>query len=37
MIHFSSGFVCLAVNSNPYDAAYYYRDYEEFLRDAKAK
>ncbi len=29
---FSSGSVCLAVVSAPFDEAYYYRDYKEFLR-----
>jgi len=30
--NFSSGSVCLALASNPYDESDYYRDYQEFLR-----
>jgi hypothetical protein len=34
--NFSSGSVCLALASLHYDAADYYRDYEEFLRAVEA-
>ena len=34
--NFSSGSVCLVLASELYDAADYYRDYEEFLRAVKA-
>lgn len=34
--NFSSGSVCLALASTHYDAADYYRDYEEFLRAVEA-
>jgi len=33
--NFSSGSVCMVLASNLYDAADYYRDYEEFLAEAK--
>jgi hypothetical protein len=33
---FSSGAVCLVLASLPYDEADYYRDYDEFLRAARA-
>ena len=33
--NFSSGSVCMVLASNLYDSSDYYRDYEEFLRDAK--
>jgi hypothetical protein len=32
MDNFSSGSVCLALASEPYDAGDYYRDYNEYLR-----
>lgn len=32
---FSNGAVCLALASLPYDEADYYRDYQDFLRDAR--
>jgi hypothetical protein len=35
--NFSSGSVCLVLASELYDPADYYRDYEEFLKDAKAR
>ena len=35
--NFSSGSVCMVVASNRYDEADYYRDYEEFLIDARGK
>ena len=35
--NFSSGSVCLVLASELYDEEDYYRDYEEFLRDAKAE
>lgn len=35
--NFSSGSVCLVLASELYDPDDYYRDYEEFLGDAKAK
>jgi len=35
--NFSSGSVCLVLASELFDPADYYRDYEEFLRDAKAR
>jgi dTDP-4-dehydrorhamnose 3,5-epimerase-like enzyme len=33
---FSGGAVCLVLASEPYEEADYYRDYDEFLADAKA-
>jgi len=33
LANFSSGAVCLVLASEPYDAADYYRDYHEFIRD----
>lgn len=33
--NFSSGSVCLVMASEYYDEADYYRDYDEFLRDAR--
>lgn len=35
--NFSSGSVCLVLASEPYDPSDYYRDYGEFLRDARAR
>lgn len=35
--NFSSGSVCLVLASELYDPTDYYRDYEMFLKDAKAK
>ena len=35
--NFSSGSVCLVLASELFDPADYYREYEEFLKDAKAK
>ena len=32
---FSNGAVCLALASLPYDESDYYRNYEDFLRDAR--
>ena len=34
---FSQGAVCMVVASAPYDENDYYRDYDEFLADARAK
>ena len=34
--HFAPGTVALVLASNPYDPADYYRDYDPFLRDARA-
>lgn len=33
--NFSSGAICMVLASNFYDEADYYRDYEQFVRDAK--
>lgn len=35
MDRFSQGAVCMVLASRPYDAADYYRDYDEFLRAAR--
>jgi hypothetical protein len=35
--NFSSGSVCMVLASDHYDEADYYRDYDEFLRAAKAR
>lgn len=34
--NFSSGSVCMVLASTRYDEADYYRDYDEFLKDARA-
>jgi len=34
LVNFSSGAVCLVLASNLYDEADYYRDYDEFVREA---
>jgi dTDP-4-dehydrorhamnose 3,5-epimerase-like enzyme len=34
IVNFSSGAVCLVLASHPYDEADYYRDYDEFKRQA---
>ena len=34
--NFSSGSVCLALASEPYDEADYYREYQTFLRAVRA-
>ena len=36
LVNFSSGSVCVVLASEHYDAADYYRDYDEFLRVAQA-
>jgi hypothetical protein len=36
LLNFSSGGICLVLASEVYDEADYYRDYGEFVRDAKA-
>jgi len=35
--NFSSGSVCMVLASEPYDEADYYRDYDEFLADARKR
>ena len=35
LLNFSSGGICLVLASEVYDEADYYRDYEEFVRDAR--
>jgi len=37
MDSFSQGAVCMVLASHPYDEADYYRDYDEFLRAARAQ
>ena len=37
LLNFSSGSVCLALASTPYDEADYCRDYEEFLSNTRMK
>ncbi len=36
LLNFSSGGICLVLASEVYDEADYYRDYQEFVRDARA-
>jgi hypothetical protein len=36
LLNFSSGGICLVLASEVYDEADYYRDYEEFVRDARS-
>ena len=36
LLNFSSGGICLVLASEVYDEADYYRDYDEFVRDARA-
>jgi hypothetical protein len=37
LLNFSSGGICLVLASAPYDEADYYRQYDEFLTDARKK